>query len=87
MLRLRERRVTVKAIAEKFGRTEKAVDSKLAKIRRGGLHLRGRLPDALTPFENQDAAYVAACLAQGGFVAARIVNGRTVWVRPSKVAA
>jgi len=87
MLRLRERRVTVKAIAEKFGRTEKAVDSKLAKIRRGGVHLRGRLPDAVRPIRNRDDAYVAACLAQGGFVAAEVVNGKTVWIRPAKVAA
>lgn len=33
------------------------------------------------PKPDRDDDYVAACIAEGGFVRAEIINGRTVWVR------
>lgn len=33
------------------------------------------------PVANRDDEHVAACIAEGGFVRAELVKGRTVWVR------
>lgn len=36
--------------------------------------------ESLRADPDQDAAHVAACMAQGGFPAAAVIFGRTVWI-------
>ena len=71
----------IAAVAELMERTYKSVEWKAGEL---GLLVRGRdLPDRGIPTPEQCHRHAEACLREGGFPVAHVINGRAVWVWPS----
>lgn len=75
--------ISFRRIGEHLGMSAEAVTDRAVAM---GIHTRESSPETrvpeVCPEPKSDAAYVAACLAQGGFVYREIRGGRVVEVRP-----
>ncbi len=49
-------------------------------------YINPTVPPDVNPEPAFDEGHVAACLAEGGFAEARVINGETVWIYPGRAA-